>query len=82
MVSLPYDTSIFICTIFAVILTAILAGLGNYYIISTFHVSLLRFGIRQILLIALVAFVTALVASFLPVYMFAKKRPIDAIRGR
>jgi ABC-type antimicrobial peptide transport system, ATPase component len=71
-----------ICTIFAVILTAILAGLGNYYIISTFHVSLLRFGIRQILLIALVAFVTALVASFLPVYMFAKKRPIDAIRGR
>ena len=66
----------------ASILTAVLAGMANYYIIRAFHVSLMEFGMKQILLIFAVAFGTAMIASFLPVYLFARKRPIDAIRGR
>ena len=71
-----------ICTVCASILTAVLAGAANYFLIKNFHVSLLQFGLKQILLIAGVALVTALVATFIPVYTFARKRPIDAIRGR
>ncbi|MBP5489520.1 MAG: ATP-binding cassette domain-containing protein [Lachnospiraceae bacterium] len=71
-----------ICAIMASILTAVLAGMANYYIIRAFHVSLMEFGMKQILLIFAVAFGTAMIASFLPVYLFARKRPIDAIRGR
>ncbi|MBO4652356.1 MAG: ATP-binding cassette domain-containing protein [Lachnospiraceae bacterium] len=71
-----------ICTVCASILTAVLTGAANYFLIRSFHVSLLQFGLKQILMIAAVAFGTALIATFLPVYMFARKRPIDAIRGR
>ena len=42
----------------------------------------MEFGLRQMLLIFAVTFVTAFVATFLPVWHFSRKRPIDAIRGR
>ena len=71
-----------ICTVCASIFTAILAGAANYVMIKSFHVSLLQFGLKQVLMIAGVALITALVATFIPVYTFARKRPIDAIRGR
>ena len=71
-----------ICFALATLVTGIVAGAANYFIIRTLHVSLMEFGIRQVLLIAAVSFATALIASFLPVYLFARKRPIDAIRGR
>ena len=44
-------------------------------------VTLLHFGIRQILLLLGVPFLSALLASFLPVYHIAKKRPVDAIKN-
>ena len=71
-----------ICTVCASILTAVLTGAANWFLIRTFHVSLLQFGLKQILLIAGVSLGTALLATFLPVFAFARKRPIDAIRGR
>ena len=71
-----------ICFVITSILTGVLTGLANRYIMMTLHVSILEFGVRQILLIAAVSFGTALIASFLPVVRFAHKRPIDAIRGR
>ena len=71
-----------ICTVCASILTAVLTGAANWFLIRTFHVSLLQFGLKQFLLIAGVSLGTALIATFLPVFAFARKRPIDAIRGR
>ena len=71
-----------ICFVLSSLITGILAGLANRYLVTFLHVSLLEFGPLQLLLIAAVAFATAFVATFLPVWHFARKRPIDAIRGR
>ena len=45
-------------------------------------VTVLHFGIRQIVLLLLVSVAVAAVASFLPVHRIASKRPIDAIRDK
>ena len=46
------------------------------------QVSLLNFGIRQVLLMLGVSVLVALLASFFPVYKIAKKKPVDAIKDR
>ena len=46
------------------------------------NVTLLTFGVRQIALMLLVSVLVALLASFLPVYSIAKRKPIDAIKDR
>lgn len=45
-------------------------------------ITVLSFGIRQILLLAAVSAAVALIASYLPVKRIASKKPIDAIRDR
>ncbi len=45
-------------------------------------VTVLNFGIRQMLLLLAVSVCVAFVASFLPVKKIASKKPIDAIRNR
>lgn len=45
-------------------------------------ITVLRFGIRQILLLFVVSIAVAFLASFLPVRKIASKKPIDAIRNR
>lgn len=46
------------------------------------HLTLLSFGIRQILLLLAVSVVVAVVASFLPTHKVSKMKPIDAILDR
>ena len=48
-----------------------IGSLGNFFM----------FGIRQILLLIGLSVAIAFVASFLPVYLVAKKRPVEAIRS-
>ena len=45
-------------------------------------ITILSFGIRQLLLLLAVSIFVAFIASFLPVKRIASKRPIDAIRNR
>ena len=45
-------------------------------------VTVLNFGVRQILLLLALSVGVAIVASFIPVYRTARKRPIDAIRNK
>lgn len=45
-------------------------------------ITILNFGIRQILILAAVSVAVAFIASFLPVMKIAKKQPIDAINNR
>ncbi len=45
-------------------------------------ITLLHFGIRQVILLLVVSIVIAAIASFVPVKRIASKRPIDAIRDR
>lgn len=45
-------------------------------------ITLLNFGIRQVLLMLGVSLLVAFLASFLPVYKIAHKKPVDAIKDR
>ena len=45
-------------------------------------ITVLSFGVRQIVLLLAVSILVAFLASFLPVKRIASKRPIDAIRNR
>lgn len=45
-------------------------------------ITLLHFGIRQMLLLALISAAIAAAASFIPVWRVASRRPIDAIRDK
>ena len=46
-----------------------------------FLITVLHIGIRQLLLMLAVSFVVAFISSFIPVYLTARKKPIDAIRS-
>ena len=45
-------------------------------------ITMLHFGIRQILLTFVISIAVSALASFFPVRKTAAKKPIDAIRGR
>ena len=47
-----------------------------------FYLTLLSFGVRQIILLAVVSLIVALVATFLPTYKVSRMKPIDAIHNR
>ena len=42
----------------------------------------MNFGIRQIALLFIISIGVAVVASFIPVYRIASKKPIEAIRNK
>ena len=63
---------IIVCNI---INTSIVAGLGT-------SLTLMMFGIPQVLLLLGVSMGVAFISTFLPVYRFAKKNPIDSINNR
>jgi ABC-type antimicrobial peptide transport system permease subunit len=46
------------------------------------NITLLHFGARQVILMLFVSVAVALIASFLPVYNIARRKPIDAIRDK
>ena len=46
-----------------------------------FLITVLRMGVRQLILMFIVSFVVAVISSFIPVYLTARKKPIDAIRS-
>ena len=46
------------------------------------NLTLLVFGVRQLVLMTAISFVVSMIATFLPVYKIAKKNPIDAINNR
>ncbi len=46
------------------------------------NITLLTFGVRQVILMLVISIAVALVASFLPVYNIAKRKPVDAIKDR
>ena len=70
--------------VFATAFTVVACHFINASIINDlqFSITLLVFGIRQIILMLGVSFLVAMLASFLPVRKIAKKNPIDAINNR
>ena len=49
---------------------------------SAILLTLLSFGVRQVVLLFGLCVLTAFLASFLPVFKIARKRPVDAINNR
>lgn len=78
----------FIIAMINFVLSAIGVAAGAFlinYIVRTqvgILVTVLHFGIRQIILLLAVSIFVAFVASYIPVKKIASKRPIDAIRNR
>ncbi len=70
------------------LLACIATGIGvhflNYYMrLSTgVLITILNYGLRQILLLLAVSIGVALISSFIPVWRIARKKPIDAIRNK
>lgn len=69
--------------VFACVLSAVGVYFFNSAMVDTIGSlgSFFMFGIRQILLLIGLSVAIAFVASFLPVYLVAKKRPVEAIRS-
>ncbi len=63
-------------------LSALGCMLVNLYIYNVMHISIAfaLFGLRQILIISGVAMLTAVLASALPIFKIAKKKPVQLIR--
>lgn len=70
--------------LFSLITTIITVELINNYLRQGIGLKLtiFNFGVRQIILLLLISVVVAVIASFLPVYKFAKKKPVDAISNK
>lgn len=62
----------------------VVTAIINHYFRNTIgiYITILNFGIRQIVLLMVVSAFIALAASFIPVKRIAAKHPIDAIRNR
>ena len=70
---------------FALSMAAVITGIyfvNDWMRDSGIQVTLLTFGTRQFILMLAVSVGVALLASFLPVYNIAKRKPIDAIRDK
>ena len=70
-----------ICVILAMAGSFAVCNILNAEIASTIGASLFVFGPMSMLILVGVALVTAVVATFLPVYNAAKKKPVDSIRA-
>ncbi len=46
------------------------------------NVTLLHFGVRQVILMFLISVAVAAIASFLPVWNIARRKPVDAIKNK
>ena len=56
-------------------------GIATKELISLINASLLVFGINSLAILIVVAFVTVVVATFLPVWSAARKKPVESIRA-
>ncbi|MBQ3058246.1 MAG: ABC transporter ATP-binding protein/permease [Clostridia bacterium] len=70
-----------ICIALSTVLSIIICGLINSTIVEYIGASLFVFGILSFIIMVAIAVLTAIVATFLPVYNAAKKKPVDSIRS-
>lgn len=70
-----------ICIALSTVLSIVVCGLINTMTATYVGASLFVFGILSFLIMIAIAVLTAIVATFLPVYNAAKKKPVDSIRS-
>ena len=66
------------------IVTAVVCFIINKNTASSWSIyaTIMNFGIRQIFILLLISFAVAAIASFLPIYKLAKKKPVDVILNK
>ncbi|MBO5210451.1 MAG: ATP-binding cassette domain-containing protein [Clostridia bacterium] len=70
-----------ICVALSTIASILVCGLINGETARYIGASLFVFGILSFFIMVLIALVTAIIATFLPVYNAARKKPVDSIRS-
>ena len=70
-----------ICVIIATIGSVVICSILNTEVASGFGASLFVFGIPSFAVLILIALLTTIIATFLPVWNAAKKKPVDSIRA-
>lgn len=70
-----------ICIALSSVGTAVICSMLNKSMASGLGASLLVFGIGSFALLTAIAAATAVLATFFPVYIAAKKKPVDSIRS-
>jgi ABC-type antimicrobial peptide transport system permease subunit len=70
-----------ICVVISLIASVALCGAINGTLIILIGASLLVFGLNSLGVLIGVAFITVVVATFLPVWGAAKKKPVESIRA-
>lgn len=78
----------FIIAVINFVLSCVATGIGTAVINGVIRtkggilITVLNFGMRQVALLFVISIAVAAVASFVPVYKIASKRPIEAIRNK
>ena len=85
--SIFFSESFIICMInflLSAVGSAIVCNIINNSLVSNLGISLtlMMFGFKQVALLFIIALAVAFISTFLPVYKFAKKNPIDSINNR
>ena len=70
-----------ICIVLATIASVIICNLLNTLVAAELGAALFVFGVLSLIVLIAIAFVTTVVATFLPVWNAAKKKPVDSIRA-
>ena len=70
-----------ICVVISTVTTIIACNVINVVLATEIGASLMVFGFASFAVLVLISIVTAVIATFLPVYNAAKKKPVDSIRS-
>lgn len=70
-----------ICVALSTVASIVICHFINVSLASTLGASIFVFGPLSFIILVGIAFVTAIIATFLPVYNAAKKKPVDSIRS-
>ena len=71
----------FICSLLATVATAIVCSLLNTTLAAEIGASIFVFGPFSIAIVIVTALVTAILATFVPVWLAARKKPVESIRA-
>lgn len=70
-----------VCVVLSTAASAVICDIINTLLAVEIGASLFVFGVASFVILVAVAMVTVVVATFLPVYHAAKKKPVDSIRS-
>ena len=70
-----------ICSVLSIIGSSLICGVLNTEMGAALGASIFVFGIASMLIILAIALLTAILATFLPVWNAAKKKPVESIRA-